>query len=496
MPFDNFSFLGNQNRTCSIPRGRGLGGGSLLYGLWYTRGNRLDYDKWAKIVNDSGWSYEKVLPFFKKSENFTKTIPHAPIDCSYHGYRGPLHTTQIFLPDELSSTIIAGTKDLGYNITDYNGRHQLGASYLQYIMKDGKRFDHEMAFLSDAEQRKNLKILDSSYVIKVDVDGKSKRVKGVVFTRKNKTYFAKVRKEVILSAGAISSPQILMLSGIGPADHLESLGIPVVQNLPVGKTLRDHTMGIVLLSSNITVEPKTLRDSLKDFLKGEGTLTRNGRTNVISFFQTPLEEVENYPDLEFLISNYAGSNILGKYFSFSDETSSFLNQNIPNPFSMNPIVLDQKSFGTVTLRSASPFDYPLINPNILSDKDDKDIETLYQGVQIVLKLTKTEAFRRMNVSLVVKQFPKCSHTVPMSRDYWYCYFRMITSLTAHEMGTCPMGTSSKTGVVDNELNVFGIKGLRVADASIFPFAIRAHLTAPCTMVGEKVADIIKKYYKY
>lgn len=193
-------------------------------------------------MNDSDWSYQSLLPYFKKFENFTKTNPSSPIDYFYHGYGGPVHITQSIPPEEISRNLLKGSQQLGYPLTDYNGKRQSGASVFQIFTKDGKRYNHQMAFISSARKRYNLDILDRSYVIKIEINVYSKNVEGVIFTRNNKTYIARNRKEVILSAGAICSPQILMLSGVGPQRHLEHLGIPVIQNLPVGKFLRDQVL--------------------------------------------------------------------------------------------------------------------------------------------------------------------------------------------------------------------------------------------------------------
>lgn len=476
------------------PRGKGVGGTSLINCLLYTRGSEYDYERWSKLLNDSSWSFENLLPYFKKSENFTRTNFQVPFDVNYHGFHGPLHMTQSYPPQKISNNILEGSQQMGYDIIDSNGVKHLGSSIFQIFASNGRRFDPEMAFLSTIKGRKNLRILDGSYVTKIEVCNTTKQVKGVIFTRQSKTYVARIRNEVILSAGTISSPQILMLSGIGPQEHLESLRIPIIQNLPVGVTLRDHSITSVILSSNFSVEPQSLRDSVNEFLHGKGSLTRSFPIDAVSWFRTPIEPNVKYPDMEFVYFNVSGSALGQKLFGWSAETYNALNPNVSNPFSINLTPCHPKSYGTVTLKSADPFDYPLIDPNLLST--DEDLETIFQGVLRLQRLLDTESFKKMNVRFAVDQFPGCSHAPPLSKEYWYCYIRSVTGIGYHPVGTCPTATSPKTGVVDNKLKVFGVTGLRVADASVIPFPLSAHPNAPCNMIGEKISDIIKSSYKY
>lgn len=470
-----------------VSRGKGVGGSSLINGLACCRGDKLDYEKWSELLQDPNWSYEHVLPYFKKSETLIRTNPYVPIDKRYHGYRGPLRMSQNIPPLNLSGTILKGINEMGYNITDYNGKQRLGGSIFQYYNKNGLRFDPEMAFLSPIKHRKNLKVLDRSYVTKIEFFRGSNKVKGVIFTRDNRTFIARCEKEVILSAGAIASPQILMLSGVGPREHLESLGIPVVQELPVGKTLMDHTITYLTLSSNVTFTEESLETSIKKLLRGRGPLASVALLDAVGFFKTPVERIENYPDVEFMFINITRS--VG---SFRQDVRNALISNVSNPIGVQLILLHQKSYGTVTLKSACPFEYPLIDPNLLSDKNNSDLETLYQGVQILSKLLETKALRSINASLIVPQIPECTHTELMSREYWYCYFRTVTILGLHATATCLSGTNPKTAVVDKELRVFGVRGLRVADAGVVPNDVTGHTNAICTMIGEKVSDLIKK----
>lgn len=476
-----------------IPRGKGIGGSSLINGMLYTRGNKLDYQRWSDLLNDTSWTYKNLLHYFKKSETFTNANPQSPTDRDYHGSNGPLATTHCEPPQNVTKLILQGTSQLGYNVTDYNGAHQLGASIFQVYTKDGKRFDAGTAYIAPIKYRKNLVILERSFVKNLIINNSTRRVEGVVFTRDDKTLIARNKKEVILSAGVISSPQILLLSGIGPQDHLSSLGIPVIQPLPVGKNLRDHTFTFFIFSTNNTEGYASLEESVKKYLDGEGLLARPFTFDVVAWLQSELNKNENYPDMEMFFFNISGTPLVKKLTGWNDETFQALDVKAPNPFVIILAPCHAKSTGTIRLKSADPFEYPLIDLNLL--KENEDIETLYHGVKLLLKLTETEAFKSINVTLAVKQFPGCEHTEPLSKDYWYCYLRKVTGIGHHQIGTCSTGTSPENGVVDTKLKVFGIKDLRVADASVIPFTLSAHTNAVCTVVGEKVSDLIKDEHK-
>lgn len=274
----------------------------------YDRVDREDYQRWAALLNDSNWSYESILPYFKKSENFTYTRPNSPIDIDFHGYNGPVHTTQIVPAKNVSSNIIEGSVQLGYNEIDYNGKEKQGISVLQFTVKDGLRVSSGSAYINPIKDRANLNILVGSYVTKLEIDYETNAVKGVIFTRNNKTYLVRTKKEVILSAGAVSSPQILLLSGIGPKQHLDSLKIPVVQDLPVGEHLKDHVAATVSFSSNIT-SSESLEKSVTDFLANRtGTLTRSLSFDPIGFFKTVGEPDNDYLHTECLFTNLTEIN--------------------------------------------------------------------------------------------------------------------------------------------------------------------------------------------
>lgn len=478
-----------------VSRGKGIGGTSLIYGLNYNRCNRLDYERWADLLDDKEWNYKNVVPYFEKLEDFTNANKYKWIEPKYHGAHGPLAITHCVPPLNTSLKLLEGPEELGYKITDYNGKEQMGASIFQTNIKNGQSFDAGQAYILPIKHRKNLFISEKSYVTKIDISDDAKKAEGVVFTKNNKTYFAKSKKEVILSAGAISSPQILMLSGIGPREHLQSKKIPVIKNLPVGKTLRDHVYTLLVFSSNIPSEVVSQEQSVADFLKGRGPLTRNNEFDSVFYLKTPLTTDEEYPDMEVAFNNVSDSALTQRSQGFSDETYRALNVSVTQPFAIKLYYLHTVSNGTVKLKSSNPFEYPLIDPNLFGDGEDKDIEALYQAVLETLKNLDTKAFKSMKVKLAVDNIPACRRTKPLSREYWYCYLRTVTAIGSHQVASCSVGRSAETGVVDKRLKVFGIENLRVADSSIIPFPLTGHIHGACVMVGEKVSDFIKEEYR-
>ncbi|XP_050502506.1 glucose dehydrogenase [FAD, quinone]-like isoform X2 [Diabrotica virgifera virgifera] len=489
--------LGTVNQQCNTPAGKGMGGTSLISELVYARGNNKDFDHWAQLVKDTSWKYENVLQYFKKSEDFVKTNSEAVIDWEYHGTDGYLYTNHHQPSSNYTRMFLAATKELGINITDYNGKREVGSTILQLNTKDGRRFDQATAFLKPAAGRSNLLISQGSYVIKIEINNSTKRATGVIFTKDKKTYRAKIRKEIILSAGVFSSPHILMLSGVGPKEHLKRFNISVIQDLQVGSHLHETVYCGLPFSSNYTPQSKPLEDQIKDYLHGVGDLAAANKIDGALFYNTKLEPDHEYPDVEIVLSSSTPSALGQKFQNINNETwNALYNHTINGPFSLTVLLLKSRSQGTARLKSSSPYDYPLINLNLLTDPGHKDIDTIYEGIQFVLNLTKTNAFQSIAPVLEVKQLPTCANTEFLSKNFWYCYIRTMGMAAYHPAGTCPTGTDPKEGaVVDRNFNVYGLKKLRVADASIFPFTFAGHPNAPCTMIGEKISEVLKYEYR-
>ncbi|CAG9831465.1 unnamed protein product [Diabrotica balteata] len=486
--------LGAVDNRCVIPRGKGVGGTSLINQNIYSRGNSIDYDRWAELVNDQSWRYENVLNYFKKSEDFHQNNPQAPVDWDYHGKKGYLYTNFHLPPSNFTEVFLKANRELGLNITDYNGKEQIGATIMQINTKKGRRYDQASAFITPVRERSNLIISEGSYVVKLET--KHKKVKSVLFTKNKKLFRVKITREVILSAGAISSPQILMLSGIGPKKHLNGMEIPIVQDLPVGNNLRDHIFCGLQFSSNVSSVNQTLTQKIKEFLHGYGDLTAGNPLDAAGWYRTALENTFNYPDIE-VIPSISGSGEIGKKFlQWKDEIwNTIFNISIPNPFTLSAVLLHSKSVGTVRLQTKNPYYYPAIDYNSLSDRHDADLKTLYEGIQLILNISKTLAFQKMGTKLEVRPLSACEATDFLSRHYWYCFIRQMSIPAFHPVGTCRTGTDPKVAVVDWNLNVFGMRRLRVADASVLPFTFSGHPNAICTMIGEKLSDVIKFEYK-
>ncbi|KAK4887891.1 hypothetical protein RN001_004162 [Aquatica leii] len=486
--------LGMFNRECAYPTGKGLGGTSIINALMYVRGNKIDYDNWY-LQGNFGWSYKDVLPYFIKSENSMVNG-----DDGFHGFGGYLNVEYHEPSSPELLAFIEANKILGREVLDYNGKNQLGVAKTQHNTKNGKRHSAGRAFLDPVRKRSNLKVLTHSFVIKVLIDG-SKTSRGVFFTNKGRLYYAAADKEVVLSAGAINSPHILMLSGVGPRFHLYNKRIPLIHHLPVGDNLKDHATYFSLqFVTNYTEPPKTLEQNVKNFLKSYGALTIPGNSQGLGFFQTKLAEIPGYPDIELIINpSNSTNNFAQRVYHYNDHVNNVITRPI-NPsqtFSIYVMLLHPKSKGTVRLKSNNPFQYPLIDPNFLSDFGNEDIETMYQGIELALEIVNTEPFRKINATLMYAPLPACEKYTYLSRSYWYCQLRQLTTHIYHPIGTCKMGPDPKTGaVVDHELKVHGIKNLRVADASIIPQPTSGHTNAAAIMIGEKASDLIKKSHSH
>lgn len=473
-----------------------MGGSSVINSLIYARGNRLDYDKWD--TSNPGWSYSKVLPYFKKSENASFRF-----DRGYHGTTGPWSVEHSRIFDEIGQAFL----DANFDILDYNGKNQMGYSVLQVNEIDGRRSSAGKSFLKPASTRTNIKIEADSLVMKILIDKNIKSAYGVKYIKDGKEYCVGVEKEVVLSAGAINSPQLLMLSGVGPKKHLRELGIPVVQDLPVGENLWDHLLlSFQYFSTNFTYdelpqisseEYEYLRKKVKEFLKGEGSFTSSGNEQAIGY-ASPYTNNKNIPDIEYVL--HTGRDALNPYeyyknslYHTKDTYESIIKPtaNIPT-VRVHPILLHPKSRGNIKLKSTSPFDFPLINPKYFSHPDDS--LTFLSAVRQINDLLQTKSFQKYNITNIKLVHPLCENLKYDSDAFWLCMIKNLATTTHHFSGTCKMGPRWRDGVVSRVFMVHGISRLRVIDCSVIPVTISGHTNAVGVMLGEVGADVIKRFW--
>ncbi|XP_074028141.1 glucose dehydrogenase [FAD, quinone] [Leptinotarsa decemlineata] len=492
--------LGMTDRICPLARGRGLGGTTLINGLVYARGSSIDFDRWSEQVGDSRWSYSSVLPIFKRTERFVHRDKEAPIYEPIHGRNGFFNVEHHLPRSPQLNAWLNAHKELGYPIADYNAGTGLGAAHAQLNTRNGRTEDAGTSFLFPILSRPNLKILLNSYVTKILID-KNKRAYGVVFTHEHKVYVVKASKEIILSAGAFQTPQILMLSGIGPRNHLETLDIPVKMDLEVGSSLMDHACYYGLnFWTNYTEPVLPLEHYVQQFLQGVGPLASPGNNHGVAFYESQFTRGTGYPDIEIMfIPSNATTDLSQRAFRLTDQTYedvwAYINR--IQSFVLYIISLHSDSIGTVRLASKDPFEYPIIDNRFLSDPHGRDIERIYEGIQIMLDIAKTRAMKKLGTTIQGGPLRACSRHKYLTKAYWYCAIRQMTMNIYHPVGTCRMGPYPERGdVVDPECKVHGVKGLRISDASVFPFPLAGHPTAAVVLVGEMVSDFLKQEYLY
>ena len=454
------------NRRIIQPRGKLLGGSSSINGLLYIRGQHADYDHWRQLGN-AGWSFEDVLPYFRRAEDQERGAD------ALHGVGGPLSVSNVCEPHPLCEAFIAAAQEAGFpRNDDFNGPTQEGAGYFQYTARKGLRRSTAVGYLRQARRRPNLRLVTRALATRILLSGR--RATGIEYRRGDATHVAHASAEVILAGGAFNSPQLMQLSGLGPADLLRQHGITVVADLPgVGADLQDHMQ--VRFQYRCT-EPITMNDvvhhwrhrmlaGLRYFVSRKGLLAI-GAGYAGAFLRTSPNLATPDVQLHFLI--------------FSGETAGAALHTFPG-FIVSVCQLRPESRGFVRITSADPRDPPAIQPRYLTARADR--ETLVAGMRVLQKIMREPAMRRY---VAEERVPPPSVTT----DEGLLAFARATSTTVfHPTSTCRMGPDA-TAVVDERLRVRGVERLRVVDASIMPTVVSGNTNAAAVMIGEKGSDMI------
>ncbi len=455
------------DRRVFWPRGKVLGGSSSINGMVYIRGQAEDFDHWRQLGN-TGWSFDDVLPYFKRAEHQIRGAD------TFHGTGGPLCVSDV-ARHPICEAFIKSAVELGFEQNDdFNGAKQDGVGYHQTTTRNGRRCSTAVGYLRPAMQRANLRIVTQALAEKILFEGR--RAIGVTFRRDGRLCTARAAREVVLCGGAVNSPQLLLLSGIGPQQHLAEFGIPVLHHLPgVGQSLQDHYSAPIKLRCKlpVTVNDVMLSNARKLKAGLEYYMFHRGPLSMISspaaLFARTRPELAS-PDVKISISPFSADRPQDGLHPFSGFTSI--------AYQLRP-----ESRGEIKLKSPDPADAPAVHPNYLATETDQ--RTIVAGLKLIRRLLANPHMQHF-IDREFQPGPDVETDAQLLD-----YARRRGGTVYHPTSTCKMG-SDPLAVVDAELRVHGIGGLRVADASIMPTVVSGNTNAAAIMIGEKLADMVRQ----
>ncbi len=472
-PVNNWAFNtvpqpGLNGRIGYQPRGKGLGGSSAINAMVYIRGHKSDYDHWASLGN-TGWSYADVLPYFKRSED------NSELGGEYHGKGGPLSVTKLQSDNPVQEIFLQAAREAQFRINDdFNGAEQEGLGIYQVTQKNGERWSAARGYIQPfMDTRKNLHVETGAYATRILFEGK--RAVGVEYRKGRETKVVRARREVILSLGALQTPQLLLVSGVGDTNDLAAFGIPTVHHLPgVGKNLHDHPDFVFGFTSDNPNFTGLSLAGLKRIGKAIFQFRRERRGPMTSNIAEAGGFLKTRPDLS--------APDIQLHFCMAVVNNHGRTPFFDTGFSCHVCLLRPKSRGSVKLQSADPMKPPLIDPSFFGDPED--LEAMIAGFKLTKRLLDAPALKSIEKK---DAFTANVHTDEDIRKA----LRERADTVYHPVGSCKMGVNDPFAVVDSKLKVYGLEGLRIVDASIMPTIIGGNTNAPTIMIGEKAADMIK-----
>ncbi|UXI20838.1 protoheme IX farnesyltransferase-like [Sarcoptes scabiei] len=478
--------------------GKVLGGSTTISGMVYNRGNRKHFDEWHSRYGCFGWNYDNILKYFLRAENQT--------DSHYkenHGHSGPITVSSDWNQTNLIPIFIDYLKtaqQVGYKLIDFNGPTQNGVTLFEHTIKNGARVSSASAYLRPNAFRSNLHILTKAFATKIILDGK--QAVGIEFNRSNHIHQVMARREIIVSAGTIGSAQLLMLSGIGPAEHLREIGIPLIVDVPVGNNLHDHSNLILHFDVPNQIESYervelSIANLYDYYVNYRGPLSMF--PNVATYLVTNQNDDPEWPDIMTEMVRANEWNNLTNFVQQYAENESDSWSRFWQPYTSRRLLafdiqmVRPRARGSLRLKSSNPYDQPLIDPNYLGDP--KDFEAMVYGIDLVVHNIINQGPFGRNARLIDKTIPGCENLCfgedRFCKEYIRCFLRRASIPVFRHAGTCRCGSrNDPDAVVDERLRVRNIQRLRVIDGSIMPQIINANSWAATAMIGEYGAQML------